>query len=116
MWYLWIIVLLLLLIGFIIKMRQNAAIIHHIQNKRKHNKENSAMEELAKQFIGKECIIYTITSESGSLNGIIKEVCAGGMIVESKAGEKQAINLEFVTRIREYPTKKNGKKKSVVID
>lgn len=28
----------------------------------------------------------------------------------------ELINLDFVTRIREYPRKKNGKKKSVVLD
>jgi len=71
------------------------------------------MKELAKQFIGKECIIYTITSSEGSFQGIIQEVCDGGMIIESVSGERQAVNLEFVTRIREYPRKKNGKKKTL---
>ena len=31
-------------------------------------------------------------------------------------GKEEAINLDFVLRIREYPKKKNGKKKSVVLD
>lgn len=30
------------------------------------------MKELAKQFIGEECIIYTITSNDGSVQGVIK--------------------------------------------
>jgi len=110
---LWIVVLLLFLFLFIRRKRRTAAIIQHIRNKRKQDKEKLAMKELAKQFIGKECIIYTITSNDGSLQGIIKEVCDGGMIVESLSGERQAVNLDFVTRIREYPRKKNGKKKSV---
>ena len=43
----------------------------------------------------------------------------GSMVILSLAlgallGE--LINLDFVTRIREYPRKKNGKKKSVVLD
>lgn len=110
---LWIIVLFLILFLFIKRKRRTAAIIQHIRNKRKQDKEKSIMKELAKQFIDKECIIYTITSNDGSLQGIIKEVCDGGMIIESISGERQVVNLDFVTRIREYPRKKNGKKKSV---
>ncbi len=74
------------------------------------------MKEIAKQFIGEECIIYTITSNGGSIQGIIKEIDDGGMIIENTSGEREIINLDFVTRIREYPRKKNGKKKSVILD
>ena len=74
------------------------------------------MKELAKQFIGEECIIYTIASCDGSIQGIIKEIDDGGMVIERNSGEREIINLDFVTRIREYPRKKNGKKKGVVLD
>lgn len=74
------------------------------------------MKELAKRFIGQECIIYTITSNDGSVQGVIKEVTDSGMLIEKKTGELEIVNLEFVTRIREYPRKKNGKKQSVVLD
>lgn len=74
------------------------------------------MNELAKRFIGQECIIYTITSNDGSVQGVIKEVTDSGMLIEKKTGELEIVNLEFVTRIREYPRKKSGKKQSVVLD
>lgn len=74
------------------------------------------MNELAKRFIGQECIIYAITSNDGSVQGVIKEVTDSGMLIEKKTGELEIVNLEFVTRIREYPRKKNGKKQSVVLD
>ena len=74
------------------------------------------MEILAKQFIGKECIIYTITSNDGSVQGVIKEVSGGGMVLEDMQGQLQVVNLEYVTRIREYPRNKKGKKKSVILD
>lgn len=73
------------------------------------------MEELAKQFIGEECIIYTITSNDGSIQGVIKEINDGGIIIERNTGEREIVNLNFVTRIREYPRKKNGKKKGIVL-
>lgn len=74
------------------------------------------METLAKQFIGKECIIYTITSNDGTVQGTIKDVSGGGLLLEDAQGQAQAVNLEYVTRIREYPRNKNGKKKSVILD
>jgi hypothetical protein len=52
----------------------------------------------------------------GSIQGIIKEIDDGGMVIERNSGEREIINLDFVTRIREYPRKKNGKKKGVVLD
>ena len=38
-----------------------------------------------------------------------------GMVIE-KTGERGIINLDFVTRIRQYPRKKNGKKEDIVLD
>lgn len=73
------------------------------------------MIELAKQFIGKECIIYTMDSQ-GSVSGEITSVSDNGISVKDKSGVLQAVNLDYVTRIREYPRNKNGKKKSVVLD
>jgi hypothetical protein len=50
------------------------------------------------------------------VQGVIKEVTDSGMLIEKKTGELEIVNLEFVTRIREYPRKKNGKKQSMVLD
>ena len=74
------------------------------------------MKELTKRFIGEACIIYTITSNDGSVQGVIKEIDDGGIVIEKKTGELEIVNLDFVTRIREYPRKKNGRKKGVVLD
>ena len=112
----WIIFLVLLYLLFFLpqKRRRTTAAAHHIR--RKGKKEKESMEELAKQFIGKECLIYTITQTEGSVQGTIREVGAGGMMIEDAQGQLQAVNLEYVTRIREYPRDKKGKKKSVILD
>jgi hypothetical protein len=114
LWY-WVAVLWLL---FFVVFRQRseqktAAVVHHIKNRKK---EAEDMEALAKQFTGKECIIYTINSNDGSIAGIIREVSGGGLLLEDAQGQLQAVNLEYVTRIREYPRNGKGKKKSVVLD
>ena len=106
---------LLVIIPWIMRQRRLAA-VRHILNQKKQNKENREMKELAKRLIGEECIIYTITSNDGSVQGVIKEIDDGGMVIEKKTGELEIVNLDFVTRIREYPRKKNGRKKGVVLD
>ena len=107
-------IFVLIVIPLIMRQRKIAA-IRHVLNRKKQNKEIFSMKELAKQFIGKECIVYTVTSNDASIQGVIKEIADGGMVIEKTSGEKEIINLDFVTRIREYPRKKNGKKKSIVI-
>lgn len=110
------IAIFLILFFCIRRKRRIAAAIWKLQTQRKQNKENIVMKELARQFIGEECIIYTITSNDGSLLGVIREIDDGGMIIERNSGEREIVNLDFVTRIREYPKKKNGKKKALILD
>ena len=72
------------------------------------------MIEIAKQFIGKRCIIEAFDSNH-QFNGIIKEVSDGAILIDNQ-GKIEAINLDFVIRIREWPQNKKGKKQSVVLD
>ena len=71
------------------------------------------MYELAQKFIGKECLIYTFNASQ--LTGVIKEVNEGAILIEN-GDNLEAVNFDFIVRIREYPRKKNGKKKSVILD
>ena len=114
--YLILLALFLLVIIPRMKRQRRMAAVRHALNQKKQNKENHVMKDLAKRFIEEECIIYTVASDSGSIQGVIKEVADGGMIIDRKSGEREIINLDFVTRIRQYPRKKNGKKKDVVLD
>ena len=80
----------------------------------KSNKEEKTrMTELAKRFIDRECLIYSFNGTQ--IERVIKEVTDGAILVEKK-DSTEAVNLEFVVRIREYPRNKNGKKKSIVLD
>ncbi len=105
--FLWIIIFIMFL------NRRNTAAIRQIIEKRKME-GNTEMKELAKNFIDKECLI-TAFDGSHQFDGVIKEVSDSAILIE-KNGTVEAINLDFVIRIREYPRKKNGKKKSVVLD
>lgn len=97
---------------FIMLRNSKSAIAKKIIKKRKME-GNTEMKELAKKFIDKECLIYSFNSNQ--FEGVIKEVTEGAILVE-KGGTVEAINLDFVIRIREFPKNKKGKKKSVVLD
>lgn len=60
----------------------------------------------------KECVITTFDMNH-QFDGVIKEVTDGAILLE-KNGKVEAINLDFVVRIREYPRNKKEKKKSVI--
>ncbi|MBR6677100.1 MAG: hypothetical protein IKL24_07210, partial [Clostridia bacterium] len=106
------IIVLWIIIFIMLKNRRLAAVKKAV--KKRKTGGNSEMKELAKRFINKECLIYAFDS-SHQFEGIVKEVTDGAILIE-KAGAVEAINLDFVIRIREYPKNKKGKKKSVVLD
>ena len=109
----WIAVVLLIILPMLERRRRRRnAIIKHVLYNKKRNKENNKMKELAKQFIGKECIVYTVTGSDGIVKGTIKDVADDGIIIEHGDGI-EAENLEYVTRIREWPRNANGKKKAI---
>ena len=95
----WIAVFLLIILPMLERRRRRNAIIKHVLYNKKRNKENNKMKELAKQFIGKECIVYTVTGSDGIVKGTIKDVADDGIIIERGDGI-EAVNLDYVTRIR----------------
>ncbi len=103
----------ILLIIFLLQSQnnKNAWMKQHIKSRKTEDK--TKMSELAKRFIEKECIIYTFNGTQ--ITGIIKEVTDTAALIE-KNGTTEAVNLDFVVRLREYPRKKNGKKKSIIAD
>lgn len=107
----YIIIVLLFYFLFLMHQRQKLAVVkNRIKNKK--GKDRLKMQELAKRFIGKECVI---TSFDGNHNfdGVIKEVSNGAVLIE-KDEKLEAINLDYVIRIREYPLNKKGKKRAIV--
>ena len=70
------------------------------------------MYELAQKFLNKRCLIYTY---NGQITGTITEITPGAIQITSNK-TNEIINFEDIMRIREYPTKKNGKDKSVILD
>lgn len=65
--------------------------------------------ELASQLIGQECIIYPANAWGSNLVGVITDVKDGWVSVE-RAGTIEALNLDYISRMRVHPRNKNGKK------
>lgn len=89
--------------------RDEKIILKHIQ-KKKNKEERAEMTELAKRFIGKECVISTFNSQ---VVGVIKEVTDGAVLIENNENP-EIINIDYIVKIKEYPRNKNGKKKIIV--
>lgn len=108
MWFIYFV----LFIVFMMQIREDNLIVirKHLRGKRGKIK----MTEMINKFIGKECIIYTCTSSS-SVTGVIRSYNDGWIEIETN-GQCDIMNCEYITRIREYPRKKNGKKKNVILD
>lgn len=102
----YVILFVLVIFGLIYWKRRQIVVARRAVQKRK-SEGNAEMKELAKRFIGKESIITTFDMNHGFV-GIIREVTDGAILIE-KGGKLEAINLDFVIRIREYPRKKKGK-------
>ena len=107
------IIILWIIIFFVIFRSRRAVVARQIIKKRKME-GNTEMKELAKRFIDKECLISSFDSNH-QFEGVIREVSDSAILVE-KNGTVEAINLDFVIRIREFPKNKKGKKKSIVLD
>ena len=97
----YIIVFLILLILLYSNKRKNKINIYTKIKRQRGNYSN--MEELAKRFIDKKCYIYTINDQ---VTGVIKEVCDKSILLETTIG-LEAINIDFVIRIKEIKSKKS---------
>lgn len=72
------------------------------------------MPHMIEKFIGKDCLVNL--GSGGTADGVVKLVCEGWVEIEDRTGNIQAVNIDYICRIREYPRNKNGKRKSVVIE
>lgn len=107
-------ILLLLLIVILNQQRDRQVVEKQIlKKKRQTRKGNRAMIELAKEMVGKECLIYTFNGTQ--LSGNVTEIRENAILLDN-GREKEIVNLDYVVRIREFPKNKKGKKKSVVLD
>lgn len=106
-------IIILWIIIFIMFRSRKAVVARKIIKNRKME-DKTEMIELAKKFIDKECLIYAFDSNH-TFQGVIKEVSNGAVLIEN-GDTVEAINLDFVIRIREFPKNKKGKKKAVVLD
>lgn len=107
-WWLFYLLIFVLFIPLFIDKKETSKYIEARTKKRNGDKE---MQELAKRFIGKDVLINTVSS--GTADGILKEVVDNAIVVV-KDGKESIINLDYVIRLREYPTNKKGKRAIVV--
>lgn len=107
----WVLIIMVFVFALILREQRNAITKKIIRKKSQEDRKQ--MLELARRFIEKECIVYTFIGTQ--ITGTIKEVAEGAILLENN-NTVEAVNLDFVVRIREYPRDKKGRKKSLVLD
>ncbi|MBQ6947850.1 MAG: hypothetical protein IJN42_07360 [Clostridia bacterium] len=79
-------ILLLLYLAYMANRKRKTAILRKmIQNR--NTEDKTKMKELAKQFIGKECLVYAFDN-SQQFDGVIKEVTDGALLIEKKRTDR----------------------------
>ena len=107
-WIIWYLFFIVFIAVYLQRRRRMQQLIHkHI--KRKIGKGINVMNELMKKYIGLEVIIYTGFS---SVSGKLTKIEDGWAEIETETGN-EIINLEYISRIKEYPRNKKGKKSSI---
>ncbi|MBQ8826979.1 MAG: hypothetical protein IJ007_07795 [Oscillospiraceae bacterium] len=69
--------------------------------------------EMMRRFIDKEVIITTLNNDIAMLEGFVREVNENWLVIETNEKGLDVVNIEYIIRIREYPRKPNGKKKTI---
>lgn len=104
--FLWVLIILLIL-----QRKKVQRILNVLRIKRK-KRGNVDMAHIIEKFIGKDCLINL--GSGSTADGVVKSVAEGWIELEGKDGNLQAVNVDYISRIREYPTNKNGKRKVVI--
>ena len=91
--------------------KKTAAVImtKKIKNKKLNKEERMKMYELLKRFIGKKCHINVMNTSEGIL-GVISEVQDNWVVIETDSNTLETLNIDYITRIREWPNKEKKKK------
>ncbi len=71
------------------------------------------MSDIFNKYIGKDCIVYTSNSNSSVIECSVIGVEDNWLSIRTRDGE-EVINFDYIVRVKEHPTNKNGKKKSVI--
>ena len=103
---LWVIIIIMIL------QRKKMQRLLHILRIKKRKRGNIDMSHIIEKFIGKDCLINL--GSGSNADGVVKSVADGWVELEDKSGNLQAVNVDYISRIRVYPTNKNGKRKVVI--
>jgi hypothetical protein len=74
-------------------------------------KGKSIMNEAIKSFIGKDCVITTLNT---TITGVVESIEDNWVSIKPENGGSEIVNIDHVSRIREYPLNKSGKKKLII--
>ena len=110
-WFIYLPLLYFFIIIPMLRRKRNSSVIatKKIKNKKLNKEERMKMYELIKRFIGKKCNISIMNSSTGVL-GTVMEVQDNWVIIDTDGSGTDAVNIDYITRITEWPVKEKKKK------
>ena len=101
----WIAIYLPIIVAVIVAVRNKRQMMKHIVLKKKSGiKGVGFMNELIKNCLGKECVVYTF--EGTQIKGVIEATESNWVSISTSKGP-QIVNLDFISRIRQCAKSKN---------
>lgn len=73
------------------------------------------MNDAIMRFVGKDCLIYCGAGFGENVSGVIEDIAGDWITVKTKGGI-ETVRIDYVTRIREYPKSKNGRRRGETPD
>jgi hypothetical protein len=114
-WY-WIPIFLFVIILFYLDKRKakQRRILSLIRNK--HKGGVKIMNNSFEKFVGKDCIITTM---NGTIKGVVESIEDSWIVIRTNDSVTDTIDMvsvDYISRIREHPVNKRGKKKSIIFE
>lgn len=109
-YFIWFIIFFCIILPLFRERKQ--ADVRKIQRKRR-KQGNVTMDEIIKEFIDKEVVVYVSGSGSAAVTGFIRKAENGWIKLEKSNKQVEIISIDYVNRIQEYPRNKKGKKKMI---
>lgn len=108
-WYIWIVLYMCIFLPLLTRKKRRKR--RNIADRRRKNERrgNKMSIELIKKFIGKKCIFHSDGGDFSVPTGTLLSIEENWAEIEAADGKTQLINLDYVSKIEEYPEKKKKK-------
>ena len=101
----------ILIFVVLITIQERNNLLRLIIRRKKQRRGNLSMNEIIKNYIGKDCVIY-LSNSSSVITGCLISLNDNWITVKTKDGD-EILNIDYIVRLKEHPVNSKGKKKQI---